>query len=544
MNRPDYTSTTGAGTQAKSSAERLFSESIGFLKNLRSNGPWVLTAIIPDGHTTTTSAQTAAEINAFVREHNGKLNIYYSVNPLRHLMFKKAAKTDIAAIEYLLADLDPADGETPEAAKVRYLALLETFEPKPIVIVDSGNGIQCLWRLTDAIVLPEEESVRKAIIEDAEARSEALMLRLGAKPGTQNIDRILRLPGTINLPNAKKRKAGRVECPTKLISFSEVSYPLESFPLPEQNKPGSPEDGGHHARHEAHGVEALVKQLNKKMRALLNDEKVEDRSDACWDIIMEMLKKKFSDEEMFLVLRKHNRGPASHYTDEARLREDIQRVRQKFVSVKSKKGWGTLYLVKEFMSKQGYKYFGRMDDGTEFPIDMKDLMWTHKFQEWVGRNYGYIPEDIHATAFQTYRDDALARAVEREAPVGAKLEEQIADIVMRVLKWQAPKLLNCEERGIEPISAEIFCELMEIRGCKYLVVGTKDLLYRIKDRWIDDKMGLKLDHDKVARYLASIKGSFQFDRVTGRCEAMGIMGTDNKRRSKVAVPLDFIQEYA
>jgi hypothetical protein len=66
-------------------------------------------------------------------------------------MNKKAAKADIAAIEYSLADLDPADGEASEAAKARYLAQLATFDPKPTVIVDSGNGIQCLWRLTAAI---------------------------------------------------------------------------------------------------------------------------------------------------------------------------------------------------------------------------------------------------------------------------------------------------------------------------------------------------------------------------------------------------------
>jgi hypothetical protein len=56
------------------------------------------------------------------------------------------------------------------------------------------------------------------------------MERLGSKAGTQNIDRILRLPGTTNLPNAKKRKEGRVSCPTKLIAFNGVSYPLDVFP--------------------------------------------------------------------------------------------------------------------------------------------------------------------------------------------------------------------------------------------------------------------------------------------------------------------------
>ena len=151
-------------------------------------------------------------------------------------MSKKAAKTDIAAIEYALADLDPADGETPEAAKARYLAQLnDVFEPKPTAGVDSGNGIQGLWKLKERIVLgkpvngkfsPEDQ----AKIDDVEARIAAVMRRLGSKAGTQNIDRILRLPGTTNLPNAKKRKEGRVACQTKLLWFDDVSYPLDAFP--------------------------------------------------------------------------------------------------------------------------------------------------------------------------------------------------------------------------------------------------------------------------------------------------------------------------
>jgi hypothetical protein len=60
-------------------------------------------------------------------------------------MSKKAAKTDIAAIEFGLADLDPNKNETSAEGKARYLKQLETFEPKTTAIVDSGNGIQCLW---------------------------------------------------------------------------------------------------------------------------------------------------------------------------------------------------------------------------------------------------------------------------------------------------------------------------------------------------------------------------------------------------------------
>jgi hypothetical protein len=116
---------------------------VDFLRRLRPRGPWALTAIIPDGQTTTQTFDPDSEsgLRAFVRQHNGTRNLYYSVNRTRKAMSKKAAKVDISAIEYLLADLDPKEDESAEAAKARYLAALETHEPKPTAIIDSGNGI-------------------------------------------------------------------------------------------------------------------------------------------------------------------------------------------------------------------------------------------------------------------------------------------------------------------------------------------------------------------------------------------------------------------
>ena len=71
-------------------------QAIDFLKNLRPEGPWVLTAIIPDGATETITARDADDVRAFIRTHDGKRNIYYSVNPTRGEMSSKAAKKDIA----------------------------------------------------------------------------------------------------------------------------------------------------------------------------------------------------------------------------------------------------------------------------------------------------------------------------------------------------------------------------------------------------------------------------------------------------------------
>ena len=181
-----------------------------------------------------------------MRQYNRKRNLYYSVNSTRTLMSKKAAKTDISSIEYLLADLDPKEGESPEAAKERYLTALEKFEPNWSAIIDSGNGIQVLWKLAEPIDISRYQPVTDkhgklvlapealAIVADIEGRAKAMMEALGSVAGTQNVDRILRLPGTINLPNRKKREAGRVACQAKLIAFGDASYGLDAFPRPEE----------------------------------------------------------------------------------------------------------------------------------------------------------------------------------------------------------------------------------------------------------------------------------------------------------------------
>jgi hypothetical protein len=201
--------------------------SIEFLEQLRPGGPWVLTAIIPDGKTHTITTTNVNEVSDFVRANDGKKNLYYSVNPTRTSKTTKAKKSDISAIEYFLADLDPKEDEAPEAAKARYLAALTTHKPTPTAIVDSGNGIQVLWRLAEPIPLNGDSS---ALVADVEGRVKALMENMGSVAGTQNIDRILRLPGTTNLPNRKKLEHGRVPCPTKLIGFNGVACTLDDFP--------------------------------------------------------------------------------------------------------------------------------------------------------------------------------------------------------------------------------------------------------------------------------------------------------------------------
>jgi putative DNA primase/helicase len=236
------------GGEARS-AQANQDETLGFLERLRPGGPWVLTAIVPDGATATITARTEQEAAAFVRQHNGTKNLYYSVNPTRTPVTTKAKKADIAIIEYVYADCDPRKDETPEEGKNRILAARRTSAlPSPTFVVDSGNGLQLIWRLAEPIVLPlASDPTWEREVQSVEARNKNLLGTLDADYGTQNIDRILRLPGTANLPNAKKVREGRVRCEAKLVVSNNGSHALAAFPElvdPGARGTGTGEGGG------------------------------------------------------------------------------------------------------------------------------------------------------------------------------------------------------------------------------------------------------------------------------------------------------------
>ena len=199
---------------------------ITFLKTLRPAGPWVLTAIWPDGPTTTQSFEASDEAGAtrFIKyaNHAGQ-NVYFTGNSCGR-PGSKPKKADMTGAIMLHADSDPRDGETIEAAKKRIMAAYAAHDPPPSIIVDSGNGLQGLWLLEPEFVFPkltsapnskaydEEVQTRVAPIED---RNRALAIATDAPPGTHNADRLLRLPGTINFPNAKKTGAGADHTPVE-----------------------------------------------------------------------------------------------------------------------------------------------------------------------------------------------------------------------------------------------------------------------------------------------------------------------------------------
>lgn len=202
--------------------------SVEFLQALYPGGPWCLSAATPDRDKLDTRSfsdeKTATE---WIEAYNGQRNLYFHVNPARDVNARKKLKrTDVASVNYLHVDIDPNPGEAADATfRARALGLLQKFEPEPTVIIFSGGGFQGLWKLDAPLLL--DGSIEKA--EDAKLYNVDIEKRLGGD-NCHNIDRLMRLPGTMNMPGELKRKKGREPVEATLVLFDKTKvYPLSVF---------------------------------------------------------------------------------------------------------------------------------------------------------------------------------------------------------------------------------------------------------------------------------------------------------------------------
>lgn len=209
----------------------------------------------PDG--ATFQAGEEDELVAFLEKYEGgSHNVYFSVNPPVGRMSKKALRTDIERMAYLHVDLDPkdyvGDDATPaeleahnEAERARLLALLTTNlpegVPKPTAVVDSGGGYWGFWRLDEGFPIEGSETR----YEEAKLWNLQLELLFGAD-ACHNVDRIARMPGAVNYPDARKLAKGRVARTASIIEMNDVSYPLDSFTKsPQLQSPTAGFSAGH-----------------------------------------------------------------------------------------------------------------------------------------------------------------------------------------------------------------------------------------------------------------------------------------------------------
>lgn len=163
------------------------------------------------------------KVSRWIEARQGRGNIYWTVNAAK-VMHKKPGKTDIVSVVSLHVDLDPQADEDQDAAEERLTKKLESDHRLANIIIKSGGGA---WGIFD-LVEPIRTEGDPEKIKDVESYNIQLEQELGGD-NCHNIDRISRLPGTINVPNAKKLAKGRRAKLASVHSRSPVPHAIESF---------------------------------------------------------------------------------------------------------------------------------------------------------------------------------------------------------------------------------------------------------------------------------------------------------------------------
>ncbi len=260
-----------------------------------------------------------AQLRAWIDERQGKANIYFSVNELKPgVQNRKALKADVVRAHFLHVDVDDPNAHN------RFHA----FAPPPTAVVFSGGGFQAFWALSE----PTEN------LERVERINAALARKLGGD-NCHNIDRIMRLPGTVNVPNAKKRKAGRE--PTLAYIVRELTewtrrYSLSDFAALD-TQTGLPTPGSPFAVPATElkpvDLDQLPPSVTDEVKAIIEmgddpergtgtkNQRFPSRSEAVWFVVCELARDGCRFEQIAGVLLNGNYGIAASVLAKARPNE-------------------------------------------------------------------------------------------------------------------------------------------------------------------------------------------------------------------------------
>lgn len=189
-----------------------------YLRWLRPKGYVNLVSICPNESRKPigiTRDSKSPDLLQFIEENNGVCNLYYMVNePYENSPNNKLTKSNVKNINALFIDIDPDKQKDFEEERKRIIKFSEELKNDPSfapnVIIDSGGGYQAFWFLKDPISAEDAENYGRGLAKKYKTDS------------VQNIDRIMRLPHTLNIPG--KSKIGRPKGLSKITHINENFY--------------------------------------------------------------------------------------------------------------------------------------------------------------------------------------------------------------------------------------------------------------------------------------------------------------------------------
>ena len=322
---------------------------LDFLNAFRPDGTHLLTSIPQNGGQTITApfCDDDDEMMSWIGTQQGQQrNVYFSVNPVIRAVAKKAGRDNIAAMEYLHVDLDLPAGTTPEtleAERAKLLAQLTTDlpdgVPTPTFVVDSGGGYWGFWRLTDPFQINGDET----LFEEAKRYNQQLELLFGAD-ACHNVDRIARLPGLMNYPNKKKvAMRGEDPLPTAVVQYNpDAVYSIRDFRQAPKLQGADRVEGVEISGNieYADDVDARFPELSERVKTVIvqgtdpdDPAKFTGRSEWLFWVVCEMVRKNYSDEDIYMAITNSSWGISDSVLDKGGRRDSyakrqIQRARE------------------------------------------------------------------------------------------------------------------------------------------------------------------------------------------------------------------------
>ena len=283
-----------------------------------------LTAIEPDngrptigkdfGTDTELACKWALERNA------GGYNVYFTVNRVRPGLGAERDKGDIVAPRFAHLDIDPPKGVASFTPLERAAAYERLKAASPSLINWSGNGLQALWRLDEGVSIDEVEQINRGLIE-----------ALGGDKGTHDASRLLRVPGLINWPNAKKSAAGRVP-ELAYIIYTDTGVEVDAqamllaFPVADKPPERQPTDLGEVVPLTA---DDLGLPSDAYLRKLIDEPHGLDRSADVFHFACQALRDGLTPEQVVGVLLHPYNAISSHCLDQMNPRRAANRAIEK-----------------------------------------------------------------------------------------------------------------------------------------------------------------------------------------------------------------------
>jgi hypothetical protein len=275
--------------------------------------------IVPDRPACQHFCRSVDEALKVVERYSGKANVYVGACP----RFRRGGtKADVNTVVSFWVDLDFHQiHHDRDEAKAIALERIYSFPVPPSMVVMTGNGVQGWWVLDVPVPVGDDWP-----LEWLEGVNRGIAKTFGGD-SVQDLARVLRVPGTVNLPTRRKLERGCTAVPTALVLWEGPTQPVLRFspfisaaPLRPRSTVKSPPpdiDGDAVLR----GFLSILEKTSTDHPLVLtwNGQRcLRDNSRSAWDmaLINQLLRARVREELIPTIVRAWPRGRGALATDQ------------------------------------------------------------------------------------------------------------------------------------------------------------------------------------------------------------------------------------